>query len=170
MRSTPVCRCEQGSPARSALLALLCALLPISGLGAAPRGLAHPQLWPRAHSGGLIDAPQMGKRLAKRDVQPDLILSSGEAHDLLIVIHKLGDKLERVMLFRHNPELTELTHRLSSKITHMPMCAVAEFTFVAKSWSNIGNAKPAKVALDYPKKLSAGLSNSRKCSLGFPGC
>src|SRR5260370_10588037 len=124
----------------------------------------------------------MGKRLAKRDVRPDLILSSpamravttakirakkrdykledivvddrlyaGEADDLLNVIHKLGDKLERVMLFGHNPELTELTHRLSSKITHMPTCAVAEFTFVAKSWSNIGKAKPAKVALDIPK-------------------
>jgi beta-glucosidase len=63
MRATPVCRCEQASPARSALLALLallCALLPMSGLGAAPRGLAHPQLWPRAHSVGLIDAPSEG--------------------------------------------------------------------------------------------------------------
>src|ERR1017187_6294294 len=63
MRATPVWRCEQGSPARRALLALLallCALLPISGLGAAPRGLAHPQLWPRAHSVGLIDAPSEG--------------------------------------------------------------------------------------------------------------
>ena len=79
-------------------------------------------------------------------------LYAGEADYLLNVIHKLGDKLERVMLFGHNPELTELTHRLSSKITHMPTCAVAEFTFVAKSWSNIGKAKPAKVALDYPKK------------------
>ena len=80
----------------------------------------------------------MGKRLAKRDVKPDLILSSparralttaeiiakkldyklkhivvddrlyaGAVHDLLNVIHKLGDKLERVMLFGHNPELTE---------------------------------------------------------------
>jgi phosphohistidine phosphatase len=71
-------------------------------------------------------------------------------HDLLNVIHKLGDKLERVMLFGHNPELTELAHRLSSEITHMPTCAVAEFTFNAKS--NIGKAKLAKVALDYPKK------------------
>jgi phosphohistidine phosphatase len=41
---------------------------------------------------------------------------------------------------------------LTSKITHMPTCAVAEFTFVAKSWSNMGKVKPAKVALDYPKK------------------
>jgi phosphohistidine phosphatase len=132
---------------------------------------------------GKRDAPKMGKRLAKRDVKPDLILSSpamralttaeiiakkldyklkdivlddrlyaGEADDLLNVIHKLGDKLERVMLFGHNPEVTELAHRLSSEITHMPTCAVAEFTFATKSWSDIGKAKLAKVALDYPKK------------------
>jgi phosphohistidine phosphatase len=132
---------------------------------------------------GKRDAPKMGERLAKRDVKPDLILSSPamralttaeiiakklgyklkdivvddrlyavEADDLLDVIHKLGDKLERVMLFGHNPELTELAHRLSSEITHLPTCAVAEFKFDAKSWSNIGKVKPAKVALDYPKK------------------
>jgi phosphohistidine phosphatase len=105
---------------------------------------------------GRRDAPKMGKRLAKRDVKPDLILSSparralktaeiiakkldyklkdivvddrlyaSAVHDLLNVIHKLGDKLERVILFGHNPELTELAHRLSSEITHMPTCAVA---------------------------------------------
>ena len=132
---------------------------------------------------GRRDAPKMGKRLAKRDVKPDLILSSparralttaeivakkldyklkdivvddrlyaGAVHDLLNVIHKLGDKPKRVILFGHNPELTEFAHRLSSEITHMPTCAVAEFTFNAKSWSNIGKAKLAKVALDYPKK------------------
>ena len=132
---------------------------------------------------GKRDAPKMGKRLAKRDVKPDLILSSpamralttaeiiakkrdykrkdivvddrlyaGEADDLLNVIHKLSDKRERVILVGHNPELTELAHRLSSEITHMPTCAVAAFTFDAKSWSNIGKAKPVKVALDYPKK------------------
>ena len=131
---------------------------------------------------GRRDAPKMGERLAKRDVKPDLILSSPAmralktaeiiakkldyrrkdivvddrlyavgADDLLDVIHKLDDKLERVMLFGHNPELTELAHRLSNKITHIPTCAVAEFTFDAKSWSKIGKVKPAKVALDYPK-------------------
>jgi phosphohistidine phosphatase len=132
---------------------------------------------------GRRDARKMGKRLAKRDVKPDLILSSparralktariiakkldyklkdivvdnrlyaGAVNDLLNVIHKLGDKPERVMLFGHNPELTEFAHRLSSEITHMPTCAVAEFPFKAKSWSHIDNAKLARVALDYPKK------------------
>jgi phosphohistidine phosphatase len=132
---------------------------------------------------GRRDAPKTGDRLAKRDVKPDLILSSPAmralktaeiiakkldykrknivvddrlyavaADDLLDVIQKLDDKLERVMLFGHNPELTELAHRLSSKITHMPTCAVAEFTFDVKSWSKVGKATPARVALDYPKK------------------
>jgi len=68
------------------------------------------------------------------------------ADDLLNVIQTLGDNLERVMLFGHNPELTELAHRLSSEITHMPTCAVAEFTFNAKSWSNIGRATVASGA------------------------
>jgi phosphohistidine phosphatase len=93
-----------------------------------------------------------------KDIVVDDRLYAGEADDLLNVIHKLGDKLERVMLFGHNPKLTELAHRLSSKITHMPTCAVAEFTFDAKSWSNIGKAKPAKVALAYPKKSQSKAS------------
>jgi phosphohistidine phosphatase len=132
---------------------------------------------------GKRDAPKMGERLAKRDVKPDLILSSParralataeiiakkldyklknivvddrlyavDADDLLDAIRKLGDKSMRVMLFGHNPEVTELAHRLSSKITHMPTCAVAEFTFDAKSWANIGENKPTKATLDYPKR------------------
>jgi phosphohistidine phosphatase len=132
---------------------------------------------------GKRDAPKIGKRLAKREVKPDLILSSparralttaeiigkkldykaknivvddrlyaGAVNGLLDLIHKLDDNLKRVMLFGHNPEFMGLAHRLSSEITHMPTCAVAEFTFNAKSWSNIGKATLAKVALDYPKK------------------
>ena len=94
---------------------------------------------------GRRDVPKIGKRLTKRDVKPDLILSSPArralttaeiiakkldykrrdivvddrlyvcaADDLLNVILTLGDNLERVMLFGHNPELTDLAHHLSS--------------------------------------------------------
>ena len=132
---------------------------------------------------GKRDAPKMGERLAKRDVSPDLILSSPAkralktaqifakkfgykladivvderlyatgADDLLRVIRKLGAKPMSVMLFGHNPELTELAHRLSSRITHLPTCAVAEFTFNAKSWSTTGKNKAANVVLHTPKR------------------
>ena len=86
----------------------------------------------------------------RKDIVVDDRLYAVKADELLGVIRKLGDKLERVMVFGHNPELTELAHRLSTEITHMPTCAVAEFTFDAKSWSNVGKDKPAKVALEYP--------------------
>lgn len=132
---------------------------------------------------GKRDAPAMGERLARRDVKPDLIVSSPAARalataqiiarkldyklkdivvddrlyacsadDLLKVICGIADRQEHVMLFGHNPEITELAHRLWSQITDMPTCAVAEFTFDANSWSNIGKATLATASLDYPKK------------------
>ena len=131
---------------------------------------------------GKRDAPKMGKGLAKREVTPDLILSSPAkraletaqiiakkldykladivvdeglyatgADDLLRVIRKVGAKRKSIMLFGHNPELTVLAHRLSSKIAHLPTCAVAEFTFDAKSWAAIGKDTLESVALYTPR-------------------
>jgi len=102
----------------------------------------------------LATAEIIAKKLdyKRRNIVVDDRLYAVEAEELLDVIRQLDDSAERVMLIGHNPELTELAHRLSSKITHLPTCAVAEFTFDAKSWSRIGKDKPAKVALDYPKQ------------------
>jgi phosphohistidine phosphatase len=132
---------------------------------------------------GKRDAPMIGKRLAKQQAKPDLILSSparralataqiiakelgyktkdiavddrlyaSQPETLLAVIGELNDKLKCVMLFGHNPEFSELAHRLSSDITLLPTCAFAQFTFETKSWSTIGDVQPANVILDYPKK------------------
>jgi len=131
---------------------------------------------------GERDAPKMGERLAKRDVEPDLMLSSpavralttaklfakeldykpkdivvderlyaSSADDLLEVIHEVDDAHKRVMVFGHNPEMSELAHRLSGKIGDMPTCAVAEFEFDAKSWSGVGRQGPDKATLHEPK-------------------
>ena len=132
---------------------------------------------------GKRDAPVMGKRLAKQQVTPDLILSSParralataeiianelgykekdivlddrlyatDPETLLAVVGGLKDKMKCVMLFGHNPEFSELAHHLSSEITLLPTCAVAQFTFETKSWASIGEAKPVDVVLDFPKK------------------
>ena len=132
---------------------------------------------------GKRDAPMMGKRLAKQQGTPDLILSSParralrtaeiiaselgyktkdivvddrlyatDPETLLAVIGGLNDKLKCVMLFGHNPEISELAHRLSADIALLPTCSVAQFTFESKSWATIGSVKAEKVVLDYPKK------------------
>ena len=86
-----------------------------------------------------------------KDIVVDERLYAAAPDDLLEVIHDLGDKPKRVMLFGHNPELSELAHRLSSKITDMPTCAVAEFSFDTKSWSTVGKQGPTRVTLHRPK-------------------
>ncbi|HEV8313033.1 MAG TPA: histidine phosphatase family protein, partial [Burkholderiaceae bacterium] len=132
---------------------------------------------------GRKEAPKMGKRLAKRDVKPDLLVSSpalraletahliadaigcerkdivvddrlyaSSADGLLAVIHGLDKKVDRVMLFGHNPEFTELAHRLSSDIVDMPTCAIAEFRFDTKKWSDVGELEPEQATLDHPLK------------------
>jgi phosphohistidine phosphatase len=124
---------------------------------------------------GMRDASRVGEQLAKRGAKPDLILSSparralttaeivarkldcgckdiaATPNDLLAVVHELDDKTKRVMLFGHNPELTELAHRLSGKFTEMATCTVAEFAFDIKSWSDVGVQEPASVTLHIPK-------------------
>ena len=132
---------------------------------------------------GLRDAPKMGERLAKRNVNPDLILSSPAVRalataeiiarrldyrikdivvderlyeaapdDLLGLIREIGDERDCVMIFGHNPELSELAHGLSDTITDMPTCAVAEFAFDIESWSRVGRHEPSKVTLHEPKR------------------
>ena len=132
---------------------------------------------------GRRDAPTMGKRLAKRDVKPDLLVSSpalralttaqlmadeiGYAREkivvddhlygcsadvLLALVRALDRKADRVMLFGHNPEFTELAHRLSSDIADMPTCAIAEFRFDTKKWSDVGELDPAQATLDQPQE------------------
>jgi phosphohistidine phosphatase len=87
-----------------------------------------------------------------KDIVVDRRLYAAAADDLLEVIHELGDKPQRVMLFGHNPELTDLAHRLSSRITDLPTCTVAEFSFDTKLWSKVGRQEPAEVTLHHPKR------------------
>jgi phosphohistidine phosphatase len=102
----------------------------------------------------LVTAEIIARKLGYKvkDIVVDERLYGVAPDDLLEVIHELGDKPKRVMLFGHNPELTELAHWLSSEITQMPTCAVAEFSFDMKSWSNVGKQEPAKVTLHHPKQ------------------
>jgi len=88
----------------------------------------------------------------RKKIVVDDRLYAAEADVVLDVIQRLGKDAECVMLFGHNPELTELAHRLWSKITRMPTCAVAEFTFDVNSWSRIDKVTPAAAAVTYTQR------------------
>ena len=86
------------------------------------------------------------------DIQVNDRLYAVEAGELLRVIRGLDDKLKRAMLVGHNPELTDLAHRLSNKVAYLPTCAIAVFAFDAKSWSSVGEEKPSSVTLYTPRQ------------------
>jgi len=104
----------------------------------------------RALTTAQLIADEIGYR--RQDIVVDERLYASSPDDLLGVIGALDDKLDRVMLFGHNPAFADLAHRLSSEIIDMPTCAVAEFRFDTKAWVDVGKIAPAKVKLDVPKR------------------
>jgi phosphohistidine phosphatase len=110
--------------------------------------LSSPAL--RALTTAQLIAEEIGYK--RKDIVVDDRLYASSADDLLAVIRALDKKLNRVMLFGHNPEFTDLAHWLASEIIDMPTCAVVEFDFDTKAWSDVGEVKPAKVVFDCPKR------------------
>ena len=104
----------------------------------------------RALTTAHLIADEMGYK--RKDIVVDDRLYAGSPDDLLAVIRALDNKLDRVMLVGHNPEFSDLAHRLSSEIVDMPTSAVVEYHFDTKAWTVIGEVEPAKTVLDYPKK------------------
>ena len=87
-----------------------------------------------------------------RDIAIDERLYASTADALLAVVQSLDKKAACVMLFGHNPEMTELARCLSGEISDMPTCAVAELRYDVKSWREVGRTAPLKSTLDAPKR------------------
>ncbi|CAG2155796.1 hypothetical protein LMG31506_05505 [Cupriavidus yeoncheonensis] len=103
----------------------------------------------RALTTAQLIADQIG--YAYQDIVIDDSLYASSVVNLLAVVHALDNELDGVMLCGHNPEFTDLAHRLSGEITDMPTCAVAEFHYDTKAWGHVGEITPSKVTLYSPK-------------------
>ncbi|WP_429079608.1 SixA phosphatase family protein [Aeromonas bivalvium] len=104
----------------------------------------------RALSTANIIAEVLGYR--PEEIVTDERLHGSDVGTLLEVMAELGDPFRCVMLLGHDPGFTDLAHRFSGRITRMPTCAVARFTFDAPSWPVAASQRPVTAVLDYPKK------------------
>ena len=74
---------------------------------------------------------------------------------VLEVIHGLDNGLDHVMLFGHNPGVTDLVNRLSREpVDDVPTCGVASFQLPVASWTDVGQGEPVALDFDYPKKTA----------------
>ncbi|MDF1488526.1 SixA phosphatase family protein [Tessaracoccus caeni] len=129
---------------------------------------------------GARNAPMMARRFVDAGVEVQRILSStavrarttasafgaelgipveleddlyhASARDLLLVAGRAG--VSSVMLVAHDPGLSDLASRLSAgRITHMPTCAVATFTWNLEEWQDVMPPADA-MSYDTPRSRS----------------
>ncbi len=87
--------------------------------------------------------------------------SSNEA--LLEDVRSLDDQFQSVMVFGHDPLLTEFAHYLRKDFTDaLPGCAVVRFDFNNISWSKITAGRGILKFFDYPNKKRARLDEMKK--------
>ena len=71
---------------------------------------------------------------------------------LLELVKSLPDELGQVLLFGHNPGLSELAQTFADcPFDEMPTCAVVELQIDGKSWRQLAPGKGRLLAYRYPK-------------------
>jgi phosphohistidine phosphatase len=124
---------------------------------------------------GQEDAPKMGALLRKKDLVPDLVLSSpaqrarltaelvieesgyqGEvefreelysfdAEPYLKALTRLEDTIQCVMLVGHNPAMEELVERLTGEYLPMPTAALAQIELPIEHWRKLATRHNGKL-------------------------
>lgn len=76
--------------------------------------------------------------------------------DMLNVIRELGGQAQHLMVFGHNPGITEFANQLSAgdRIDNMPTCAVFTAGFDLEDWSELDWESGQDAEFDYPKNLA----------------
>lgn len=105
----------------------------------------------RALHTAVIFAHQIGFDTQKIVINPDLY--HAPADDILKEIQNLDTKAEKVMLFSHNPGLSDFVSFLNKEayIT-LPTCAIFSVKIDIDNWKNFSFEKAQVLSYDYPKK------------------
>jgi phosphohistidine phosphatase len=133
---------------------------------------------------GEKDAPMMADVLKKKNIKPDLLLSSPSVRTtttakyfckaleydykkviiendiylasfqtLLNIINKLDYEFNSVVVFGHNPGITDMVNSLSpTRIDNVPTCGIAAISSKAESWVKINKSNSSLMFFEYPKK------------------
>ena len=81
----------------------------------------------------------------------DRLYGAGVA-ELLEVIRNTDESVTTLMLFGHNPGLTELANHLGPRpIPNLPTCGVLHLRFETETWSVVGYARGDELLFDFPK-------------------
>jgi phosphohistidine phosphatase len=84
-------------------------------------------------------------------VEPKLYAAGNDT--ILSVIQNIATSFNNVMLFAHNPGLTDLTNDLANKrIDNVPTCGIVCLNLRIDSWNELGKDNGELIFFEYPKK------------------
>ena len=87
------------------------------------------------------------------DIQTEERIYHASVGELLEAIRCVEASVVNLMLFGHNPGLTELANRLGSREIHnLSTCALLHLRFDIDAWSGLAEASGEELAYDFPKK------------------
>ena len=131
---------------------------------------------------GEKNAPFMGQLIAKKNIKPDLIISSPalraittakliakevnyektitpnqyiyEAYvtSLQEIVQYIHDSNETVFLVGHNPGVSALAYMLCDLKENLPTCSIVEIEFDCNSWMDACKENSKLISYEYPKK------------------
>jgi phosphohistidine phosphatase len=89
-------------------------------------------------------------------IAQDERLYLAEADAIVEVVRELGGDARHVMVFAHNPGITECANRLSAgeQIDNMPTCAVFTACFRLDDWARLDRGGGLEAEFDYPRNLA----------------
>lgn len=91
---------------------------------------------------------------AKGKIKTDHTLYHANEDEILSVIRNVKDKHSVLMVFGHNPGLTDFVNQLSREdnfIGNLPTCGIVSFTFDVERWQDVGFGNGQFVFFDFPK-------------------
>ena len=104
----------------------------------------------RALHTALIFARNLNYHFDKIQIQPEVYGTSSQG--LRELIRVVDDRYQSVMLFGHNPTITDFVNKcIDHRIDNMPTTGVACLKFDVQSWKDIDNSAEL-LFFDYPKR------------------
>ena len=88
-----------------------------------------------------------------RNIHTDQRLYHAGEDQLLAVVHGFHDGNDEIMIFAHNPGLTDFANRLNHDLVtdNIPTCGVVALQFAVNSWKEVVWEKGKLLFFDFPK-------------------
>lgn len=97
------------------------------------------------------------------EIQISKSIYHGDADSLLDLFYDISDKVNSLMLFGHNPTITNFANFfLDKKIDSLPTSGVVCLEFDTDKWEEISTAKKRTKFVISPKSVKEGNRNKRK--------